>query len=583
MSKTRSNLEYINTHFKLPISWNEQKVELNDNIITDLELKKTYDLSGTPIYDYVFQSKTPFGKKITEQHTQYYTTDLKYLKDTQTLYKKFKSIQPEGIHDKYLEIMKIWDDIKLDTHFKERYHYLEWNNTLCNKLNSSSEFLQLMSLYNLASPVMSLLMPIFILIVPFFIIQMKGMKLTLTEYITILKRIANKNAIGQLFTQYGSVSNEKKLYLVISAVFYVFSIYQNILTCIRFHKNMTKIHNYFQTIKDYIIHTEEQLTNLLLYTSDLNTYSGFNLYATTTLSTLTELKEELQLITPYSLTINKMYQMGHIMKVFYTLFTSDKIHTALLWSFGLNGYIDTIEGITKNIHQRHMSFCKLQRRNKKMKKKGQPIVFKNAYYPVLKEDNPIQNDIYLNKNLIITGPNASGKTTILKSTLLNVILSQQLGCGFYSSANLVPYKYIHCYLNIPDTSGRDSLFQAEARRCKDILDVIHDNMDERHFCVFDELYSGTNPDEAVISAKSFMQYLVKIKGVNCMLTTHFINLCKHLEDNTLFHNCHMDTKTEEGNPDHFHYTYCLKDGISNVRGGMKVLRDMNYPKEIIEG
>ncbi len=65
--------------------------------------------------------------------------------------------------------------------------------------------------------------------------------------------------------------------------------------------------------------------------------------------------------------------------------------------------------------------------------------------------------------MIITGPNASGKTTILKTTLINTILTQQFGCGFYSEATMYPFNHIHCYLNIPDTSGRDSLFQSETR------------------------------------------------------------------------------------------------------------------------
>lgn len=55
---------------------------------------------------------------------------------------------------------------------------------------------------------------------------------------------------------------------------------------------------------------------------------------------------------------------------------------------------------------------------------------------------------------------------------MNIILSQQIGYGFYDSANINPYDYLHSYLNIPDTSGRDSLFQAESRRCKEILDSL---------------------------------------------------------------------------------------------------------------
>jgi DNA mismatch repair ATPase MutS len=197
----------------------------------------------------------------------------------------------------------------------------------------------------------------------------------------------------------------------------------------------------------------------------------------------------------------------------------------------------------------------------------------------LKNENPVKNTIKLKKNLTITGPNASGKTTVLKSTIINIIFSQQFGCGFYESAKIKPYKYIHCYLNIPDTSGRDSLFQAEARRCKSIIDSVNNHPDDTHFCIFDELYSGTNPDEAVLSAKSFMEYLMKNKNVSCLLTTHFIKLCKKLQSNKQIINHHMHSTITN---DKIHYSYLLKKGISRVKGGVHVLTDMNYPQEIID-
>ena len=115
------------------------------------------------------------------------------------------------------------------------------------------------------------------------------------------------------------------------------------------------------------------------------------------------------------------------------------------------------------------------------------------------------------------------KTTILKTTIFNIILSQQIGFGFYTSANINPYKYIHCYLNIPDTSGRDSLFQAEARRCKEILESVINNT-ERHFCIFDEIYSGTNPYEAISGAYAYLTFLSKYKNFKFMLTTHYVSL-----------------------------------------------------------
>ena len=197
----------------------------------------------------------------------------------------------------------------------------------------------------------------------------------------------------------------------------------------------------------------------------------------------------------------------------------------------------------------------------------------------MKDDSPVKNTIKMKKNMIVSGPNASGKTTVLKSTLISILFSQQFGCGFYDSAKLKPYKYIHCYLNIPDTSGRDSLFQAEARRCKEIIDVVDANKSEPHFCVFDELYSGTNPDEAVVSAVAFMEYLIKNPNVSCMLTTHFTKVCKTLKRNDNIINYHMDA-SKVG--DRIRYTYKLKSGVSTVKGGINVLFDMNYPREIIE-
>ena len=155
-----------------------------------------------------------------------------------------------------------------------------------------------------------------------------------------------------------------------------------------------------------------------------------------------------------------------------------------------------------------------------------------------------------------------------------------MGVGFYEKALFVPFKHIHCYLNIPDTSGRDSLFQAEARRCKEILDIVMKNKNDTHFCAFDELYSGTNPEEAVMSALAFMKYLMKYKNTNVVLTTHFHHLCDCLDKDEKIENLHMEI--EKGETDDFVYKYALKKGISRVKGGIKVLYDMEYPEEIIE-
>ena len=257
------------------------------------------------------------------------------------------------------------------------------------------------------------------------------------------------------------------------------------------------------------------------------------------------------------------------MQIFHALHINEDYNESMLFSMSFIGYIDNVTSIHALYKSKKISSCTFSKKSTK---------FKDAYYPLVTE-KPVKNTYSLKKQIIVTGPNAAGKTTLLKTTTINIILSQQLGLGFYRECNISPYSYIHCYLNIPDTSGRDSLFQAEARRCKEILDkIMQTGKNETHFCIFDELYSGTNPYEAVASSYSFLDFLTKQKNTTFMLTTHFIDLCEKLEKNYSIKNCHMKIKSCN---DELEYTYKIQQGISNVKGGIKILKSLHYPEYII--
>ena len=587
-----SKVEEMNDFFKLPIFYNKNKILLNENIISDLELVKTVDPSNNSIYKYFFDfneltddccDKKCYNNQLSNhlinQVSKYYTTDINFLKDNQTLLRTF---QNDTSYSKYApnynKIVDMWNEIKNDTGFKERYYYIDW--PMWEFLNKSQYFLQFMSIYNMVSPVVSLFVPIIILIIPFFIIRLKGLTLTMNEYIEILKVVITHHAIGRLFTQFNSVSLQEKIYLILSAGFYLFSIYQNILICIRFHQNMSKIHKYFTEFKIYLNETITSMNNYYSYSNVLTSHQDFNASLITNINILKELKEKIDKVSDLSYSLKKIYEIGHILKTFYEIYENPNYNQAVMYSLGFNGYIDVIVGLQENIRENKINFVEFLEKDKTDKKdKKQHNCFKKNYYACLKDVKHVKNNIKLNKNLIISGPNASGKTTVIKSVLINIIVSQQFGCGFYDSATLKPYDNIHCYLNIPDTSGRDSLFQAEARRCKEIIDIIDKEKDKTHFCAFDELYSGTNPDEAAISAIAFMEYIIRNKNVNTILTTHFIKVCKKLKKNKLIENLHMETIKKENK---LHYLYELRKGISNVKGGINVLYEMNYPSEIIQ-
>jgi hypothetical protein len=564
----------INEHFKVPIYYNNERVELKKNIITDLELINTVDESCNPIYSFCFNNDNDVSNKITEQISKYYTTDTNFLKDNQKLIKTYVAPQTRytSLSPNYKNIVDIWSELKLEAGFKEKYYYVDWE--MLEFLNTSEMFLQIMSIYNLLSPLMSLIVPVIILIIPFFILKMKGLPLSVNEYIDVLKVVAETNAIGKLFTvNFAEINAQERLYIFVSAAFYLFSIYQNIMVCVRFNNNMKIIHNHFRDIGIYLDNTLDSMDNYLLYSKDLTTHEGFNLELTTKMNTLGNIRNKIKSITEYSIyNINKFREIGRVFKYFYELHTDTEYDAAIMYSLGFNGYIDCIKGLQTNIKERKMNYAVFTTDSKKGK-------FVNSYYACLKDDNPIKNDIKFKKNIILTGPNASGKTTVLKSTLINIIVTQQFGCGFYDSAKLAPFKHIHCYLNIPDTSGRDSLFQAEARRCKEILDTIGANKSDTHFCAFDELYSGTNPEEAETSATAFMLYLQKYKKVSSLLTTHFVKVCKKLDKTKSIQNCKM---VAEQIGSKISYKYKIAQGISEIKGGINILTEMNYPKEILE-
>ena len=565
----------IQDKFKLPIFYNNKKMELTKNIITDLELTKCINDKEKPILNYIFQPTNCFGETIMPNISKYYTTDISFLKNTQKMIKMYK----KSIHKKenkqfsaydFQSVYNAWIEIKGETSFCEKYLYIDWDS--CKFLNKNTTFLQAMSIYNITSPIISLFMPIVILIIPFIILKFRGIKVTVNEYLDILKIIISNHAICKMFTDFHKVDSLQRVYLIASSALYVFSIYQNILTCIRFYSNMKKIHDYLNKFNAYIDYTIDKFDQYLNITKTINCYNNFNEEIVTNKIILSKFKDRIKDTFSFSITFMKIMQIGDILHSFYDLYDDIELHNAFTYSFGFHGYLDNLNGLVKNINEKRLNKATLANNEDKNK-------FYKQYYPTFLFDKHVKNDCDLKTNMIITGPNASGKTTLLKTTIINTILTQQFGYGCYKNAIVTPYKYIHCYLNIPDTSGRDSLFQAEARRCKEIIDCISKNKKEKHFCVFDELYSGTNPEEATESAIAFMEYITKYSFVSCILTTHYIDLCKKLEKNTSITNYNMKTITSNDTLD---YTYILQKGISEIKGGCQVLVDMQYPKEILD-
>ena len=473
--------------------------------------------------------------------------------------------------------MNAWSsykDIREDPHFIDNYQYINFD--LLKFLNTSVAFLTVISIYSILSPLLNLLAPLLLLIVPFLILRLKGLTLTLSNYWRFLVISLQKHSFGKLLTDWSILPWSQKIYMLIMLGMYIYNIYQNAVSCYQFYKNTGKINQDIKNIKNFLDITRYKVSTFINKIDKLQSYSEYKLYLQQKLENINELYQNLNKVPLASFHPKKFTNIGYTMQQYYQLYECEKINTTMLFSFGFWGFLDNIGEISQKISNNQINKTTFIKNNNSI------LNLKKAYYPTLQNQDGnsknIANDISLSKNKIITGPNASGKTSILKTTISNLLLSQQFGYGFYEKAKISPFDYIHCYLNIPDTSSRDSLFQAEARRCLNILNNISENENKKHFCIFDELFSGTNPYEAVSSATAYLRHISQNNNVRFMLTTHFITLCRKLKKDKNIENVNMKTKMNNNKPEYF---YKLQPGISEIKGAITVLKDLGYPETLI--
>jgi hypothetical protein len=601
---------YIGSHFSLPIHYvaENQKHKLSPVIAKDLEMIS--ENNDPTMYDYVFDaSGHAFAKEVQPKYVECFSSNVDFLTQSQTIVENTPRFFPASPCSVSCEtIRQHWTNVKHDKDFLEKYGYLEWS--MLAEYNRSSVVLQSICLANMLAPLSSFLVPILFFLFPFIILKIQNVPITFDMYITVLKSIAQHHFIGKAISGLQSMAFDKILYVVGMLFLYLFQMYQNVIHCIRFYNHVERINRELGDWKEFVQYSIANMKAYLRENDQHSTYQPFCDQIRRRLETLEEIQELLDPVCPFECSIFKVTEIGYMLRCYYELHVDAEYETSLCYAMGFDGYVHLLHGVHDNMeaHCLHKAqFKKEQDVETEVDKdeneenddnqdqeeteddndesqdqdREEPNEFiTNQYYPPLKHDpNVVKNNASLDANMVITGPNASGKTTYLKTTAMNIILAQQLGVGFFDSCCIVPYVHMHSYLNIPDTSGRDSLFQAESRRCKEILDAIETHHNERHFCIFDELYSGTNPEEATKAAYAFMKYVSNKPNAFLLLTTHYVSICDKWKRDETIANYQMEVLCED---EQYEYTYLIKPGVSKVHGAAHILEQMDYPQSILD-
>ncbi|MDG1045210.1 MAG: DNA mismatch repair protein MutS [Bacteroidia bacterium] len=214
------------------------------------------------------------------------------------------------------------------------------------------------------------------------------------------------------------------------------------------------------------------------------------------------------------------------------------------------------------------------------------VAIKDGRHPVIEKQLPlgeeyIPNDIYLNHDdqqiIILTGPNMSGKSALLRQTALIVILSQ---IGSY-----VPAK--HAEIGLVDkvytrVGASDNISQGESTFMVEMVETasILNNLSNRSLVILDEIGRGTSTYDGVSLAWSIAEFLnTSQQKPKTLFATHYHELNQLEEMNNGIVNYHISTEEKKNK---VIFLRKIKKGGSENSFGIHVARMAGVPKPVVK-
>ncbi len=196
----------------------------------------------------------------------------------------------------------------------------------------------------------------------------------------------------------------------------------------------------------------------------------------------------------------------------------------------------------------------------------------NVYHPML--NDPVKNSIKEHKSTLLTGSNASGKSTFIKTLAINAILAQTIYTVAADSYKASFFKVMSSMALQDNIQSGESYYIVEIKSLKRIVDSLND--DYPVLCFVDEVLRGTNTIERIAASSRILKNLATSNAMS-FAATHDIELTYILEK--YYSNYHFQEQVVDNQ---VLFDYILYEGRAVSRNAIKLLTMIGYTKAITE-
>ena len=567
------------------------------NTFNDLEIFNSVTEDTPSVVKSIDKTYTFMGKSKLHHVLKNPVADIKILKSLQKNIRAIRNSSRYSEIVEYLEVLReqeksvLWllrEKTNEETHIIDQLYF---KNRFLKHLNSNEVVMNIYNYFRIIfSPVYGLLSPVMFMLVPFIYLRIfTGIRIPFTTYMKLFRMTLFggipdpidmirttqqaynsrnpemiRNLLGRDASRGGNIKLSKIASMLFSLVLYIQNVINSFEISGRTRETIDAIHVKLNSCAEYITTANKliELTNTILERNNDTPQNPFPILANSTF------REK------PSLTSNK----GYILVSFKEIReNSEKFYNLLSGVAETDYLVNTIQ-LLNNTVTTGPKYCFAD-----YLVNDRPLIdARDIWHPCLDHDRIIMNSINLDKsrpNLVITGPNAGGKSTFIKSITINVLLSQTLGITAASEFRITPFSLINTYLNIPDVKGKESLFEAEMHRAREhLLKLQNLPSDQFSFLIMDEIFSSTNPEEGISGGYAICEMLGKYTNSISIITTHFTKLTK-LEESSNF-SCYKIPINRDENGE-IVYTYKLEPGVSDQFIALELLGKKGFDREIV--